>query len=102
MGVDLIVNLSASPYTVGKRQLRESMLKHAAVRYRTPILYNNQVTANDDLIFDGCSVGFNRVGEIVCRACAFETDLVIVEFDEQQRDLQLSSVAPMPDEDEEI
>ena len=102
MGVDLIVNLSASPYTVGKRQLRESMLKHAAVRYQTPILYNNQVTANDDLIFDGCSVGFNRVGEIVCRACAFETDLVIVEFDEQQRDLQLSSVAPMPEEDEEI
>ncbi len=102
LGVDLIVNLSASPYSVGKRQLREAMLQHAAVRYQTPILYANQVAANDDLIFDGCSVGFNRVGKMVCRARAFETDLVVVEFDEQQRDLQLSWVAAMPDADEEI
>jgi len=102
LGVDLIVNLSASPYSVGKRQLREAMLQHAAVRYQTPILYANQVAANDDLIFDGCSVGFNRVGEMIFRARAFETDLVVVEFDEQQRDLQLSLVAAMPDEDEEI
>jgi NAD+ synthetase len=103
LGVDLIVNLSASPYSVGKRQLREAMLQHAAVRYRTPILYANQVAANDDLIFDGCSVGFNRVGEMACRARAFETDLLVVEFDEQARDLQPSSVAQMPKtEDEEI
>jgi NAD+ synthetase len=102
IGVDLMINLSASPYSVEKRQLREAMLRHAAVRYRTPILYGNQIAANDDLIFDGCSVGFNRVGEIVCRARAFETDLVVVKFDEQQRDLELSSVAPMPDVDEEI
>lgn len=103
LGVDIIVNLSASPYSQNKRQLRESMLQHAAVRFRTPILYANQIAANDDLIFDGCSVGFNRVGEIVCRARAFETDLLIAEFDQETRDLQTSSVAPMPEtEDEEI
>ena len=38
LGVDLIVNLSASPYNVGKQQVREAMLRHAAVRYRQPIL----------------------------------------------------------------
>ncbi len=103
LGVDLIVNLSASPYSVSKRQLRESMLHAIVVRYGTPILYANQITANDDLIFDGCSVGFNRAGEIVCRARAFETDLLVVEFDERSRDLQHSSIAPMPEtEDEEI
>lgn len=102
ISVDLIVNLSASPYTLNKQQLREAMLRHAAVRYRTPILYGNQVAANDDLIFDGCSVGFNRGGEMVCRARAFETDLVVVEFDEQQRDLKLSSIASMPDAAAEI
>lgn len=103
LGVDLIVNLSASPYNVGKQQVREAMLRHAAVRYRQPILYANQVGANDDLIFDGCSVGFNRAGEMVCRARAFETDLVVVEFDEQRRDLQLGAVALMPEsEDAEI
>jgi NAD+ synthase/NAD+ synthase (glutamine-hydrolysing) len=103
LGVDIIVNLSGSPYTVGKQQVREAMLRHAAVRYRQPIIYNNQVGANDDLIFDGCSVAFNRAGEIVCRARAFETDLVVLEFDQQQRDLQLGAVAPMPEsEDAEI
>ncbi len=103
LGVDLIINLSASPYSVGKRQLREAMLQHAAVRYRTPILYANQMAANDDLIFDGCSVGFNHTGEMVCRARAFETDLLVVEFDRQTGDLQLGVVASMPEtEDEEI
>ena len=103
VGVDLIVNLSASPYSLNKHQLREAMLQHAAVRYHTPILYANQVAANDDLIFDGCSVGFNSSGEIVCRARAFETDLLIVEFDLASRDLQHGAVAPMPaTEDEEI
>lgn len=103
VGVDLIVNLSASPYSLNKHQLREAMLQHAAVRYHTPILYTNQVAANDDLIFDGCSVGFNCSGEIVCRSPAFETDLLIVEFDQGSRDLQHGVVAPMPaTEDEEI
>jgi len=71
LGVDLMVNLSASPYSVGKQHLREAMLRHSAIRYRQPLLYVNQVGANDDLIFDGSSVGFNRAGEIVCRARAF-------------------------------
>ena len=102
LGVDIIVNLSGSPYTVRKQQLREAMLQHAAVRYQQPIIYANQVGANDDLIFDGCSVAFNRVGEIVCRARAFETDLVVMEFDQTERDLQPSSVALMPDEEAEI
>ncbi|OYE03746.1 NAD+ synthase [Nostoc sp. 'Peltigera membranacea cyanobiont' 232] len=103
LGVDLIVNLSASPYTVGKQQLRETMLKHSAVRFQQPIIYANQVGGNDDLIFDGRSFALNRQGEVMCRACGFDTDLLVVEFDETQRDLQLSSVEPIYEsEDEEI
>ncbi|MBD2307959.1 NAD+ synthase [Chroococcidiopsis sp. FACHB-1243] len=102
-GVDLVVNLSASPYSANKQQIREAMLQHGVVRHQIPVLYTNQVGANDDLIFDGCSVGFNRVGEMVCRARAFETDLLIVEYDEQAGDLQPSKIAPMPANlDEEI
>jgi NAD+ synthetase len=102
-GVDIIVNLSGSPYSAGKQQLRESMLRHGAVRYQQPIVYANQVGGNDDLLFDGNSVAFNRVGEIVCRARAFETDLVILEFDEQERDLLATTIAPAPASlDEEI
>lgn len=103
LGVDLIVNLSASPYTVGKHQFRETMLSHSAVRFQQPIIYANQVGGNDDLIFDGRSFALNRQGEIMCRARGFDTDLVVVQFDETQRDLQLGSVVPVSEsEDEEI
>jgi NAD+ synthase (glutamine-hydrolysing) len=103
LGVDLIVNLSASPYTVGKQQFRETMLRHSAVRFHQPMIYANQVGGNDDLIFDGHSFALNRQGEIMSRARGFDTDLLIVEFDEIQHDLQLGSVEPMYEsEDEEI
>ncbi|MEH2027330.1 NAD+ synthase [Nostoc sp.] len=103
LGVDLIVNLSASPYTVGKQQFRETMLRHSAVRFQQPMIYANQVGGNDDLIFDGRSFALNRQGEVMCRARGFDTDLVVVEFDEAQRDFQLGSVAPVYEsEDEEI
>ncbi|MEH2221768.1 NAD+ synthase [Nostoc sp.] len=103
LGVDLIVNLSASPYTAGKQQFRETMLRHSAIRFQQPMIYANQVGGNDDLIFDGRSFALNRQGEIMCRARGFDTDLLVAEFDETQRDLQLGSVAPVYEsEDEEI
>ena len=103
LGVDLIVNLSASPYTAGKQLFRETMLRHSAVRFQQPMIYANQVGGNDDLIFDGRSFALNRQGEVICRTCGFDTDLVVVEFDEVQRDFQLGSIAPVYEsEDEEI
>jgi NAD+ synthase (glutamine-hydrolysing) len=103
LGVDFIVNLSASPYSIGKQKSREAMLKYSAVRFQQLILYANQVGGNDDLIFDGRSFALNRQGEIISRACGFEQDLVVVEFDEVQRDLHSGSIAPeYESEDEEI
>ncbi|NES97072.1 MAG: NAD+ synthase [Desertifilum sp. SIO1I2] len=81
LGVDVVVNLSASPYSVGKQKLREAMLSHGASRYHQPIIYTNQVGGNDDLIFDGCSIAFNRRGELVCRARGFEADEVVLGYD---------------------
>lgn len=95
--VDLIVNLSASPYSVGKQKLREAMLQHAALRYHLPILYANQVGGNDDLIFDGSSVGFNRLGQPIVRANAFTPDLLLVEFDPDKQDLLPGTIAPQPE-----
>jgi NAD+ synthetase len=96
-GVDLIVNLSASPYSVGKQRLRESMLRHSAQRYQQPLIYVNQVGANDDLIFDGNSVALNRQGQVVCRAQAFACDLVTLELELATRDLQPALIAPQPE-----
>lgn len=80
--IDLVVNLSASPYSVGKQKLREAMLSKGAAFYEKPILYANQVGGNDDLIFDGNSVAIDDAGKIVRRAKNFETDLVLFELDE--------------------
>ena len=105
VGVNLTINLSASPFTAGKQTLREAMLKHSATRFNQPLLYVNQVGSNDDLIFDGCSVAFNRKGELVCRAKMFAADLVLVQYDPQQQDLVAvpEAIAPVPDnEDAEI
>lgn len=91
LGVDFIVNLSASPYSVGKQKLRKDMLRHSAVRYQKPIIYTNQVGGNDDLIFDGASFALNSQGELVCSLAGFESDLIVVEFDKEKRDF----IAPL-------
>ncbi|MDY7014456.1 MAG: NAD+ synthase [Cyanobacteriota bacterium] len=100
-GIDLAVNLSASPYSVGKQKLREAMLKHSATTYQIPIVYVNQVGGNDDLIFDGNSFAANRAGQIIGRAKAFDADLTILEYDLQKQDLQPSAIAPLPKTEEE-
>ncbi|MEB3119587.1 MAG: NAD(+) synthase, partial [Limnothrix sp.] len=84
--VDWVVNLSASPYTIGKPRLREEMLQHSVLNYGFPIAYVNQVGSNDDLIFDGTSLVISRTGAIAARGASFETGLIITEFDPETRD----------------
>jgi NAD+ synthase (glutamine-hydrolysing) len=102
--VDLIINLSASPYTVGKQKIREAMLHHGATRYEKPIIYVNQVGGNDDLIFDGNSIVFNNKGDVVCRAKGFATDLVVVESEQFRSRSPLTPLnkGGILDENEEI
>ena len=104
--VDFVVNMSASPYRVRKQKLREAMLKHSTNRYQKPIIYVNQVGGNDDLIFDGCSVVFNKIGQVIHRANAFETSVEIVEFNSESQDLiasNSSNILSLPEsENEEI
>lgn len=97
IGVDLVINLSASPYSIDKRKLREAMLRHSVTRYEKPIIYANQIGGNDDLIFDGSSFALNRLGEVVCSLTAFESDFVLLEYDETQRDLLPNVIKPVPE-----
>jgi NAD+ synthase (glutamine-hydrolysing) len=96
--VDLIVNVSASPFCVGKQILRESMLRHTARQYDCPILYVNQVGGDDDLIFDGRSVVVDQQGDILSRGVAFGTDLLLVDYDVTQHHLKPGRVAENPTE----
>jgi NAD+ synthase (glutamine-hydrolysing) len=95
-GVDIVVNLSASPFVNDKQSLRERMITHAAKQNDCPIVYVNQVGGNDDLIFDGQSLAVNRAGELMSRAAAFSLDLQIVDFDQANRDLRSGVIAPRP------
>jgi len=92
--VDLVVNLSASPYRAAKQQLRKSMLGHSARRYGIPILYANQIGANDDLIFDGCSLILDGKGEVVKALAAFETDFQVLSFDRTSADTPIAVESP--------
>jgi NAD+ synthase/NAD+ synthase (glutamine-hydrolysing) len=82
-GAQAIVNLSASPFVAGKYLLRERMLGSLAAKYRTQLLYVNQVGGNDDLVFDGLSCAFSAGGAIVARARGFSTDILLVDLDRQ-------------------
>jgi NAD+ synthase (glutamine-hydrolysing) len=101
LGVSLIVNLSASPYSLGKQKIREAMLSHAAQRYQKPIVYANQVGGNDDLIFDGNSFAVDTEGNIVCRAQGFATDIILMDYDPETKNLLPSSIATLPKTEEE-
>lgn len=75
-GSSIILNISSSPYELGKRQLREDMLGAVARQQRVPVVYVNQVGGNDSLIFDGSSVAFAADGRVAARAKSFEEDLI--------------------------
>jgi len=76
-GADLIINISASPFYMGKEVFRQEMLRSIARKYCVPLVFANQVGGNDGLLFDGISTAFNRQGNIAVRAREFEEDLVV-------------------------
>jgi NAD+ synthase/NAD+ synthase (glutamine-hydrolysing) len=81
-GARAIINLSASPFTVGKQEHREAMLANLAKKHHIPFLYVNQVGGNDDLVFDGRSLAFDAEGRLVARARGFQEDQIMVDTDE--------------------
>ncbi len=78
----LLINLSASPSHLGKHRLREEMLSFLAKKYKSGIIYLNQVGGNDELIFDGSSLVFNDRGELLYRAAACDEELFFIETDD--------------------
>ena len=74
LGADVLVNISASPFTKKKPEMREAMLQGHARRLNLPVLYSNQVGANTELVFDGISSVISSDGRIVCRLATFEED----------------------------
>jgi NAD+ synthetase len=80
-GVDLVVNLSASPFTIPKRESRSEMFSQIAQVHHVPIAFVNQVGGNDELLFDGRSALYSKTGDVIARASAFGDDLVICDLE---------------------
>ncbi|MBI4568148.1 MAG: NAD+ synthase, partial [Planctomycetes bacterium] len=80
-GADLIVNLSASPFHLGKADLRADLARRQAARLGAPVILVNQVGANDELIFDGSSLAAFPDGTTRLMLRSFEEDLGIIDLD---------------------
>ncbi len=80
-GADVIINLSASPFNIGKLAVKMSMLGAQAKRHARPLLYVNQVGGNDDLIFDGRSLAFGANGSVRAVGDAFEECVRVVDLE---------------------
>jgi NAD+ synthase (glutamine-hydrolysing) len=78
-GAELIVNLSASPFTLAKPGFRQELFAGHAEKHGVPIVFVNQVGGNDDLIFDGHSMVVGRDGKVLHSSPGFRTDLAVVD-----------------------
>ena len=79
-GVQLLININASPYHTDKSSVREELLKRRAVDYNIAIIYVNLVGGQDELVFDGGSLVIDCRGEFVFKAPQFEQGLYLVEL----------------------
>ncbi len=75
--VDILVNISASPYHLGKAAWVRGLLKRHAVNSRAHLVYVNQVGGNDELIFQGCGMAWDPSGNLAGQCADFREDLLI-------------------------
>ena len=81
-GADVLINISASPFVLGKHRWRVELMQRRARELQRPILYCNQVGGNDDLLFDGASCVVDAQGERVGQARDFAEDQLLVDTDD--------------------
>ncbi|MGE0394579.1 MAG: NAD+ synthase, partial [Vicinamibacterales bacterium] len=93
-GADLLVNVSASPFELDKAAVRRDLVRQSARAHGRAFLYVNQVGGNDELIFDGHSIGIAADGAVVVRAREFAEDLVLYDVPDGEPVLRPVSASP--------
>ena len=86
-GGNLVLNISASPFHLGKRELRMQMLETIARDNKVPVVFVNQIGGNDSLVFDGSSMVIAPDGKVVAQARSFAEDLIIFDTESMQGDM---------------
>jgi NAD+ synthetase len=97
-GMDIFVNISASPYTLNKRAIRQKILEKISTHYRVTTLYCNQVGGNDDLLFDGASMVVDPSGRLILQGKEFEPDLLMWDSEKHYEKF----TGPWPPEEESV
>ena len=100
-GAELIVNISASPFLVGKHLERNKLLNDQAKKTGVPIFYVNLVGGQDELVFDGLSMGVDKTGNLIALGKQFEEDLVSIDIDIEKGTAQKID-APVHDKTKEM
>jgi NAD+ synthetase len=80
-GIDLLVNLSASPWNIDKERTRYRLLREVAVRAKIPVVQVNAVGGNDELVFDGQSLAVGRKGGVLAQGAAFGEQSWVVDLE---------------------
>jgi len=75
-GGNFVLNISSSPFWIGKREVRRDMLTAIARHHKVPVALVNQVGGNDSLVFDGSSLVLNAEGNVIAQGTSFEEDLI--------------------------
>ena len=91
--IDLVLNISASPFDMGKVARRESVVKRCALELDCAVAYCNLVGGQDELVFDGRSMIADSSGQVVTRARAFAEDLLIADIVRQDAAVQVQAVS---------
>ena len=95
-GVDVMINISASPFELQKADLRRRMIRQTAADHQAYVLYVNQVGGNDELVFDGHSIGIAPSGADVVRLSDFDEDFAVVDIPTPQAPGRPSGPQPTP------
>jgi NAD+ synthase (glutamine-hydrolysing) len=82
--LDLVINMSASPFYPGKLKIRQELVKKTAALLKAPMIYANLVGAQDEIIFDGMSFACDRNGKLLLNCVAFEEDLNVLDLDKME------------------
>lgn len=92
-GMDLLINIAASPFARGKRAFRERLLAKMARKHGVPVVFANQVGGNDHILFDGAGVVFSSQGEPVARCTDFAEDQMMFDSVEGRGEMHAVTVS---------
>jgi len=93
-GLDLLINISASPFHAGKPEAKQTFFGQLSSRYKTPFIYVNQVGGQDSLIFDGQSLIFDSSGNLLVKAPRFSEAMLV--YDTAQNTVRIHESAQVP------